>query len=80
VIAPGPAARSVDDLMAVVQGAVRRYPLQALGIGLLAGFVIGGGERSLAGRRLIGFAVPMALRQAVIATLAEVLGDHERHC
>jgi len=41
--------------------------------------VIGGGQRSRAAQRLIGFAARLAVKQAVIATLAEVLGDHERH-
>ncbi len=46
-----------------------------LGIGLLTGFVIGGGQRSRAGQGLIGFAGPLLARQAVITTLAEVLGE-----
>lgn len=80
MIAAASAERSVARL-AVVQGAVRRHPLQALGIGLLTGFVIGGGQRSRAGQCLLGFAARLAVRQAVITTLAEVLGDHERqHC
>jgi len=78
MMAMAPAERSVDHL-AVVEGAVRRYPLQALGIGLLAGFVIAGGERSRAGQCLIGFAARLAFRQAVISALTEVLGDHERN-
>jgi hypothetical protein len=72
-----PAQRSVDHL-AAVEGAARRHPLQALGIGFLTGFVIGGGQRSRIGQVLIGFAVRLALRQAVITTLAEVF-NHEQH-
>ncbi len=77
-MAASPSERSVDHL-AAVKGAARRHPLQALGIGFLTGFVIGGGQRSRTGQVLIGFAVRLALRQAVITTLAEVLGDHEQH-
>jgi len=77
-MAASPSQRSVDHL-AAIERAARRHPLQALGIGLLTGFVIGGGQRSRTGQVLIGFAVRLALRQAVITTLAEVLGDHEQH-
>jgi hypothetical protein len=52
---------------AAVEGAARRHPLQALGIGFLTGFVIGGGQRSRAGQCLIAFAVQMAVRQAMIS-------------
>jgi hypothetical protein len=78
MMAASPAERSVNHL-AAVEGAARRHPLQALGIGLLTGFVVGGGQRSRAGQCLIGFAARLAVRQVAISTLAEVLGDHERH-
>jgi hypothetical protein len=73
-----PSEQSIDRL-AAVEGAARRHPLQALGIGFLTGFVIGGGQRSRAGQYLIEFGARLAVRQAMINTLTEVLGDHERH-
>lgn len=52
---------------------IRSYPLQALGIGFLTGFVVGGGHLSRVGQELIGFAARMAVRQAAITALAEAL-------
>ena len=75
MMAVSPSEQSVDHLAA----GRRSHPLQALGIGFLTGFVIGGGQRSRAGQCLIGFAARLAVRQAMIATLAEVLGNHEPH-
>jgi hypothetical protein len=77
-MAASPSESSADYLVAVV-GAVRRNPMHALGIGFLAGFVIGGGQRSRAGQGLIGLAARMMVRQVVITGLAEVIGNHERN-
>jgi hypothetical protein len=70
MMAVSPSEQSVDHLAA----GRRSHPLQALGIGFLTGFVIGGGQRSRAGQCSIGFAAQLAVRQAMITTLAEVLG------
>jgi len=35
---------------------IQRHPLEALGIGFLTGFVVGGGQQSHIGQGLIGFA------------------------
>lgn len=52
---------------------IRRHPLESVGIGLLAGFVVGGGQRSRIGQGLIGFAARLAVRQATMAALSQSL-------
>ena len=52
---------------------IRSYPLHALGIGFLTGFVVGGGHMSRVGQGLIGFAARMAVRQAATTALSEAL-------
>ena len=69
--------RSVDCLPEL-ERAIRRHPLQAIGLGFLTGFVCGGGQRSRIGQGLVGYAARVAVRQAVVTTLAEVLGNHEQ--
>ena len=69
--------RPAINRLAVVAEAVRRNPLQALGIGFLAGFVIGGGQQSRAGQELIGIATRLMVRQAVFTGISEALVNHE---
>jgi hypothetical protein len=57
---------------------IQRYPFRAIGFGFLTGFVCGGGQRSRLGQGLIGWAARIAVKQAVAATLAEALGNHEQ--
>lgn len=64
-----PSGQLVPDL----ELSIRRYPLQSLGAGFLAGFVIGGGQRSGIGQGLIGFAARLAVRQATISALSQAL-------
>jgi hypothetical protein len=52
---------------------VRSHPLQALGIGFLTGFVVGGGQNSRAGQGLLGFAARLAVRQIAAMALSEAL-------
>jgi hypothetical protein len=78
MMAASPSDSSTNHLKAVA-GAIRRNPMQALSIGFLAGFVIGGGQQSRAGQGLIGIAARLMVRQAVINGLAEVIGNHERN-
>lgn len=52
---------------------IRANPFEALGIGFLAGFVIGGGHMSRAGQLLIGFAARTAVKQAATTALSEAL-------
>jgi hypothetical protein len=60
-----------------LESTIRRHPLAALGIGFLAGFVIGGGQQTRVGQGLIGFAARTAIKQALSAAIAEAL-NHER--
>jgi hypothetical protein len=50
---------------------VRRYPLEALGIGFLTGFLFGGGQQSRIGQVLIGVAARFAVRQAAVTALSQ---------
>ena len=52
---------------------IRSYPLQALGISFLTGFVVGGGHMSRVGQGLLGFAARMAVRQAAATAVSEAL-------
>jgi hypothetical protein len=52
---------------------IQRYPLEALGIGFLTGFVIGGGQQSRLGQGLIGFAARIAVRRMAVSALSDVL-------
>jgi uncharacterized membrane protein (Fun14 family) len=59
--------------MADIEASIRRYPLEALGIGFLTGFVVGGGQHSRIGQGLIGFAARFAVRQVTMTALSETL-------
>jgi hypothetical protein len=52
---------------------VRRYPMEAMGIGLLAGFVVGGGQHVRLGRELIGLAARAAVRYAAMTALSQTM-------
>ncbi len=52
---------------------IRRHPLEAVGIGFLTGFVMGGGQQSRIGQGLIAFAARFAVRQAAMVALSEAL-------
>jgi hypothetical protein len=52
---------------------IQRHPLEALGIGFLTGFVVGGGHHSRIGQGLIGFAARLAVRQMAVTALSEAL-------
>ena len=76
VDAPGQPAdrrrRNLDEF-------VRDEPFTILAIAVTAGFVLGGGAGTRAGRRALGFVGRLALRGAVTNLLAEMLaGSHER--
>jgi hypothetical protein len=61
----------VTDLSLTIQ----RHPLEALGVGFLAGFVIGGGQRSRVGQWLVGLAARFAVRQVTMAVVSEALRE-----
>jgi hypothetical protein len=52
---------------------VQRHPLQSIGIGLLTGFVVSGGQRTRVGQGLIGLAARLAVRQMAFIALSEAL-------
>ncbi len=59
--------------LAAVALSIRRYPLQFLGVSLLTGFLVGGGQRTRIGQELIGYAARHAVRQVAISALSEAL-------
>jgi len=61
-----------------LEGAIRRHPFHAIGVGFLTGFVCGGGQRTRLGQGLVGLAARIAVRQAMATTLAEAFGNHEQ--
>ncbi len=65
--------RGSDQFVPDLERSIRRYPLQSLGVGFVAGFVIGGGQRSRIGQGLLGFAARIAVRQATMAALSQAL-------
>jgi hypothetical protein len=66
---PNRPVQNMPDL----EGSILHYPLQWIGIGFLAGFVVGGGQRSRLGQALIGFAARVAVRTATMSALSRAL-------
>jgi hypothetical protein len=64
-----PRLQYVPDL----EVSIRRHPLESVGVGFLAGFVVGGGQRSRIGQGLIGFAARLAVRQVTMVALSQSL-------
>jgi hypothetical protein len=64
-----------SEYISEVQLAIQRHPLQALGIGFLAGFVVGGGHSSRVGQWMIGFAARLAVKQMTMAMVSEALTE-----
>ena len=59
---------------------IERYPMAALGIAALAGFVLGGGLKSKAGLTLMAFAGRMVLRETTLGLVRNTLtGEGRRH-
>jgi hypothetical protein len=56
-----------------IESNVRRYPMEAMGIGLLTGFVVGGGQHAQLGRELIGLAARFAVRYAAMTALSQTM-------
>jgi hypothetical protein len=63
------------EYISELQSAIQRYPLEALGIGFLAGFVVGGGHGSRVGQWMIGFAARLAVKQMTMAMVSEALRE-----
>lgn len=63
------------DYISELQLAIRRHPLEALGLGFLAGFVVGGGHGSRIGQWMIGFAARLAVKQMTMAMVSEALRE-----
>jgi len=59
---------------------IQRYPISALGIAALAGFVLAGGLRSKTGMTLLAFAGRIALRETTLGLVRNALGGNgHRH-
>jgi hypothetical protein len=63
------------DYISELQLAIQRHPLEALGLGFLAGFVVGGGHGSRIGQWMIGFAARLAVKQMTMAMVSEALRE-----
>jgi hypothetical protein len=63
---------------AELQARIRRRPFEAVALGFLTGFVLGGGQRTRVGQGLVGFAAHAALRVTVSRALAEAISTHEQ--
>jgi|HubBroStandDraft_6_1064221.scaffolds.fasta_scaffold1509592_2 hypothetical protein len=62
---------------AEIQTRIRQHPYEAVALGFLTGFVLGGGQKTRIGQGLVGFAARMALRAAVSRALTEAVRTHE---
>jgi hypothetical protein len=69
----------VERRLRQLEDFVRDEPLTALAISITAGFILGGGAGTSAGRAALGFVGRLAIRGAVGKLLTEMLtGTHER--
>jgi|GEM_PF-6935343 hypothetical protein len=71
--------REVMSRIERLEERIERYPIGALGIAALAGFVLAGGLRSKTGLTLLAFAGRMALRETTLGLVRNTLsGDGHR--
>jgi hypothetical protein len=64
-----------SEYVAELSNTIQQHPLEALGIGFLTGFVVGGGHGSRVGQWLIAFAARLAVKQMTLAVVSEALKE-----
>jgi hypothetical protein len=75
---PPPGDQAISQWLSWCTAEIRRQPLTALTLGATAGFILGGGMRSHAGRKMLAF-VGTSLARTVVTELAtELLRQNDR--
>src|SRR5665213_1256521 len=69
---------SISSRLGNVERSIRHKPLRALGIGALAGFVIGGGYRTRLGVSLLWLMGRTAVKESIISAVSGAIDKTDR--
>ncbi len=69
---------SVSARLRALEESIKEQPLKALGIGALAGFVVGGGYRTRLGLSILLFMGKAAMREVAVSAVAGAINQHDR--
>jgi hypothetical protein len=68
---------SVEARVGAVEQSIKNNPLKAMGFGVLAGFVIGGGYRSRLGISILLVMGRAAIREIAISAVSKAMDQHD---
>src|SRR5277367_2540448 len=69
---------TVSARLRALEESIKEQPIKALGLGALAGFVIGGGYRSRLGLSVLLFMGKAAMREMAVSAVAGAINQHDR--